>query len=368
MKKETNLNMAIRPEDYKGFVMDSFIKENPEFDETHLAQMGITFSDRAMQDKAYMEFVSSCLRDAALVNGTASVTTPIQFAQLWIPEVINALYRGRTAAKIFGTKNVGTWELEQIVWSKLTLTGRPNVYDDFSRANLASYNLNFETRDTLRIEMGVEVTQLEQARAAQMRQDAHSLKKNAVDLAFSMWLNHLYWFGFNDGSKRLYGALAAPNNEISVTSVANAWSTRTTAQIITSLQSWIIAMTQKLQGNYRPEEHDAVLVLPLSVYGYMTTANDYNLTPMKWLNENYPKVKVLSAPELDGAAADGDNIAMFYVPHIDGIGDTLDLLDTSKLRLVGAVPTTKGFEESYSCSTAGAMHRCPMAFALYEGV
>ena len=75
------------------------------------------------------------------------------------------------------------------------------------------------------------------------------------------------------------------------------------------------------------------------------------------------------APELDGAAADGDNLAIFYVPQVQNFkGGTVDLLDTSKLRLVGAVPTTKGFEESYSCSTAGAMIRCPLAYNVYEDV
>lgn len=368
MAKETALNLTVRPSDYKGFIMDSFIKENPKFGVDNLAQMGVTFNKSLLEDTKYMNFVKKFIADAGLVNGEASITTPIQFAQLWMPDVINALYRGRTADKIFGSKNVGTWELEEIVWTQLTLTGRPNIYDDFSRANLASYNLNFVKRDTLRFEMGIEVTELEQKRAAQMRQNAHGLKKNAVDLGFDILLNHIKWFGFNDGARRLYGAIAAPSGEITTTNAAKAFSASTCDEMITALQSWIIGATKKLAGNYFPEETEATLVLPLSVYGYLTTANSYNLTPMKWMKENYPKVTIRSAPELDGAAADGDNIALFYVNTVDTIGDTLDLLDTSRLRLVGAVPTTKGFEESYSCSTAGAFHRCPLAFTLIEGV
>lgn len=368
MRKETPTNLFVRPEDYKGFVMDSFIKENPSFGTENLEQMGVTINPSLFEDAKYMGFVKKFVQDSGLVNGTPSITTPIQFAQLWMPDVINALYRGRTADKIFGSKNVGTWELEEIVWTQLTLTGKPNVYDDFSRANLASYNLNFVKRETVRFEMGIEVTELEQKRAAQMRQNAHGLKKNAVDLGFAILLNHIKWFGFNDGTRRIYGAIAAPSGEIESVNAAKTFAAATCDELITMLQGWIISATKKLAGNYLPEEVSATLVLPLSCYGYLTTANSYNLTPMKWMKENYPKVEIRSAPELDGAASDGDNIALFFVNNVDTIGDTLDLLDTSRLRLVGAVPTTKGFEESYSCSTAGAFHRCPLAFTLIEGV
>lgn len=364
--KETKLNMSIEPSDYKGFMMDSFVKENPQFSAENLEEMGITIADSALKNGDYIKFI-----DESLANGQASVTTPIQFAQFWIPDLINALYRGRSFNKIFGSKNIGTWELEQIVYSKLTLTGRPNVYDDFSRANLASYNLNFETRETLRVEMGVEVTRLEEARAAQMRQNAHGLKKNAVTLGFDIFDNHLKYFGFNDGAKRIYGVLAAPNGDIHVENAAKTFAASDTLEIITFLQSAIIKAQTRLQGNYDPITDKARLVLPLSCVGYMTTANQFNLTPMQWLNQNYPKVEVAVAAELDKAAADGDNIAIFYVPEIDGLGTdraTMAAYDTSKLRLIGAVPTTKGFEESYSFATAGVIHRCPMAFTLFEGV
>ena len=365
----TNLNLEVRPSDYKGFVMDSFIKDNPGFSADNLEAMGVTISQRVINDSAYMAFVKKYIEDAGLVNGEASIATPIQFAQLWMPEVIDALYRARTASKIFGSKNVGTWELEQIVWTKLCLTGKPNVYDDFSKANLSSYNLNFVTRDTIRFEMGIEVTELEQKRAGQMKQNAHQLKKNAVDLGFDMLMNHVKWFGYTGYGKNVYGILNAPAGDVTVQAVDKSFSASSTEELITFLQGAINNAMTRLAGNYDPETDAAVLVLPLSAYTYLTTANSYNLTARKWLTENFPKVEVKVAPELDGAAADGDNVAIFYVPQVQGIkGQTLDLLDTSKLRLVGAVPTTKGFEESYSCSTAGAMHRVPLAFNVYEGV
>ena len=45
---------------------------------------------------------------------------------------------------------------------------------------------------------------------------------------------------------------------------------------------------------------------------------------------------------------------------------TINLITTSKLRLVGAMPSVKGREEAYSSSVAGAICTCPMAVLSYE--
>ena len=202
-----------------------------------------------------------------------------------------------------------------------------------------------------------------------MRQNAHGLKKNAVDLGFDVLTNHTKWFGYTGEGKAVYGLLNAPAGDVTVQTVTKTFAESRTSELITFLQGVINNAMTRLAGNYDPESDAAVLVLPLGAYTYLTTANDYNLTARKWLTENFPKIEVKVAPELDGAAADGDNLAIFYVPQVQNFkGGTVDLLDTSKLRLVGAVPTTKGFEESYSCSTAGAMIRCPLAYNVYEGV
>lgn len=370
MKNITPTVMSIAPEDYRGFALDSFIKENPRFSMDNLASMGITMDESILRDPKVMETVKSYAKamtgDAAeLVMGAASAVTPLQFAQFWLPDVINALYRGRTMSRIFGSSNVGTWETEQIVATKLERTGKPALYDDFSKAPLANWNIGFETLDNIRFEIGIECTKLEEARAAQMKQNAYQMKRSAAILGMDVLINQVKLLGYSDGTKKVYGVINAPaiSGRIGNAAFDPAASATTAENIIAMLNTWIQTAADDLQGNWNAED-ELVIVLPLAWQTAFTKVNQYNLSPRKWLAENYPKVKIEVSPEFSTADA-GDPMAMVYVRRVADVGDTLTLMDTSKLRLVGAVPTVKGFEESYSSSTAGALYRCPLAVRFY---
>ena len=43
-------------------------------------------------------------------------------------------------------------------------------------------------------------------------------------------------------------------------------------------------------------------------------------------------------------------------------------MQTSALRLVGAIPSAKGMEECYSSSVAGVLISAPLAVKIYENV
>lgn len=370
MKNVTPVNMVLSPDDYRGFALDSFVKENPSFSMDNLAQMGVTMDTDVLRDPKVMAVVQQYAKamsgDAAeLVMGAASAVTPLQFAQFWLSDVINALYRGRTADKIFGSENVGTWETEQIVATKLERTGKPALYDDFSKAPLANWNIGFDTRDNIRFEMGIECTKLEEARAAQMKQNAYKLKRSALQIGMDVLINDVKWFGYNDGHRKVYGVLNDPGVQARKTNAAYdpAASATTAENIIAMLNTWIQTTANDLMGNWGVGD-ELVIVLPLAWQTAFTKVNAYNLSAKKWLAENYPNVRLEVSPELSTADS-GDPMAMVYVRNVPDVGQTLKLMDTSKLRLVGAVPTAKGFEESYSSSTAGALYRCPLAVRFY---
>ena len=59
-------------------------------------------------------------------------------------------------------------------------------------------------------------------------------------------------------------------------------------------------------------------------------------------------------------------MAYVYAKSVPDVGmDTVNLFETSKLRLVGAMPSIKGREEAYSSSVAGAIVAAPLAVALW---
>ena len=373
MNKEiTPVIAQFSPDEVKSFAMDSFLKEHPECTMKDLVALGISM-DEAIAKNA--EYCAAMDADPA-AQTTPSMVTPVQFAQFWLTNPIKVLTRGRSLDKVVGRTIVGTWETEQIVATILERMGQPALYGDFTKAPLANWNVNFETRDNVRFEMGVSVGKLEEARASQMRLNSYALKREAMAEAFEILLNNIGWFGYNDGGKKVYGLLNDTNaNAIDATTVQD-WSaiTGSTAfdTIVTEILAVITDRVSALNGNYDPEVDSATLVLPIDQYPSLGKVNSLGISVRDWLSKTYPKIRVIASAELKGAAGSvsgtttgTDGVALFFVDKIAGDAVVQQMV-TSTMRLVGAQPMAKGNYEVYSCSTAGTLLRYPLGWQAYE--
>ena len=365
MNKEiTPVIAQFSPDEVKSFAMDSFLKKHPECTMKDLVALGISM-DEAIAKNA--EYCAAMDADPA-AQTTPSVVTPVQFAQFWLTNPIKVLTRGRSLDKVVGRTIVGTWETEQIVATILERMGQPALYGDFTKAPLANWNVNFETRDNVRFEMGVFVGKLEEARASQMRLNSYALKRDAMAEAFEILLNNIGWFGYNDGGKKVYGLLNDTNaNAIDSTTVQK-WTALTTGAfdtIVTELLAIVQDRVQKLNGNYDPEVDSATLALPIDQYTALGKVNDLGISVRDWLTKTYPKIRVVACAELMGAASSGDGIALFFVDKLNG-DPVVQQMVTSTMRLVGTQPMAKGNYEVYSCSTSGTLLRYPLAWQAYE--
>ena len=352
-KQLTQVVANFSPDEVKSFALDSFMEEHPEFKMSDLEALGISVAEDA----------------APAPQTTPSVATPVQFAQFWLTNPIKVLTRARSLDKVVGRTIVGTWETEQIVATIMERVGQPALYGDFTKAPLANWNVNFETRDNVRFEMGVQVGKLEEARASQMRLNSQALKREAMAEAFDIILNNVGWFGYNDGGKKIYGNFHDPAVSVEA-NVMTKWSALTNGdtafnKIVTELRKVITARVEALSGNYDPEVDSATLALPINEYTALGIVNNYGVSVRDWMAKTFPKVRIVACAELRGASADGDGIALFFVDKLVGDGVVQQMV-TSTMRLVGAQPMAKGNYEVYSCSTAGTLLRYPLAFAAYE--
>lgn len=355
----------------KDFVMDEAAKK---FTADSLVQAlkdrGFTMDESALNDPKVLATMKSMVtKDAALALGNANIPAYLQFFQHWRPEVVRALYRGRTAEKAFdGVDQVGDWTTEQIIVQFLELTGDFDLYDDFSRATLSSYNIGYDKFDTLRLETNIEVTKLEEATASVMRQNAKQLKNEAQILNMDVGLNLGYWFGFNIEGRKIPGVvnhpqLATRKDTLAVDPMASA---TTVKQIQDMFNDWFANLANDLQGNFDITSEKIRVLLPLKWTAALSRATDsFGWSVKKWLGENYKNVEISFHPELDDAD-EGDPMAIVYAPEVNGVGmKTISLQQTSKLHLIGAIPTLKGMQESYSASIAGAVVAAPLAVKMY---
>ena len=358
----------------KGFrVSDAMAKS--DFGVKDAQRMGFSCDAAAIKrvmdaDPEYKAAIESFAKDAGLALGDANIDALGQFFTLFNENTINVLYRGRTAAQTFGVKTMGDWTTERIAFKTRELTAIASIYDDWSRAAYAAYNYGWDVRDTLRLEWALEVTKLEEAVGSVMRRNPYKDKKDAIVLNQSIWNNEFFWNGASIDGKKLYGALNEPN-------LASASRKRnlpvdfsnpglTVDDVVAALTLIKQRFADDLQGNGDIETLPVEIACPLkwqTVFTIPNTVTGY--TANKWLAENWKAAKVSFKPELD-TADDGEPMLYVFAKSVPDVGmDTVNLCETSKLRLIGAMPSLKGREEAYSSSVAGALVACPFGVALW---
>lgn len=363
----------------KGFIVsDAIAKSTFGYDDAK--NMGFTCDVNAVKfmldsDPGLRQAAEKIAEDAGFSLGDGNIDALGQFFTIFFEQTINVLYRGRTAAQTFGVKTVGDWTTERIAFKLRELTAKASIYDDWTRAPYAGYNYGWDTRDTLRMEWALEVTKLEEAVASVMRRNAYKDKMDAITLNNAIWTNEFFWNGAavaqSGGTwyKKLYGVLNEPNLAARKSNLAidPASTSLTVDNMIAALRTVKQSFTDDLQGAAGDIQTLPVeLACPLAWQSAFTVPNTVTgYTAFKWLAENWPSATVSFKPELD-TADDGDPLMIVFAKSIADVGmDTINLFETSKLHLVGAMPSVKGREEAYSSSVAGALVAAPMAVKLW---
>lgn len=363
----------------KGFrVSDAMAKS--DFGYKDAVKMGFTCDAAAIKrvmdaDPTYKAAVEAMAKDAGLSLGDGNIDALGQFFTLFHEQTINVLYRGRTAAQTFGVKSMGDWTTERIAFKLRELTASASIYDDWSRAPYAGYNYGWDVRDTLRLEWAIEVTKLEEAVGSVMRRNPYKDKKDAIVLNQSIWNNEFFWNGASlahsgdTWTKKLYGVLNEPNLAGRKRNLPVDFSTLaslTVDDVVASLTTIKQNFATDLQGNGDIDTLPVEIACPLSWQAAFTIPNTVTgYTANKWLAENWKSATLSFKPELD-TADDGEPMMIVFAKNVPDVGmDTINLIQTSALHLIGAMPSLKGREEAYSSSVAGALVACPFGVAFW---
>jgi len=307
---------------------------------------------------------------------TASITTPIQFLQNWLPGQVLVLTAARKIDELVGITTAGSWEDEEIVQPVMELAGTSVPYGDYTNVPFSSWNQNFERRTIVRFEEGMRVGTLEEARAAKVRVNSGASKRESAGLALEIQRNRVGFYGYNSGAGRTYGFL----NDVSLPAyVAVAagvgggtfWSTKTYLEIIADIVSAMATLQTNSKDNIDPATANITIAVATSARQYLNTASAYGKSVMSYIAETYPKARVVSAPELDGANG-GENVMDVYAEEVvdnssDG-GKTFIQVVPAKFQVLGVAKLAKGYEEAYSNASAGIMCKRPYAVVRRTGI
>lgn len=305
-----------------------------------------------------------------------SIATPIQFLQNWLPGFVFVITAARKIDQLVGISTSGSWEDEEVVQGILERTGSSVPYGDYTNVPLSSWNVNFERRTVVRFEEGMEVGNLESARSARMRVDNSGMKRASAALALEIIRNSVGFYGYNNGNNRTYGFLNDPSLPAYITvpngaSGSPLWSTKTFLEIQKDIVSAIASLRNQTQDVVDPEDVNITLAIATSVVDQLAKTSDFGISVRAWLKEAYPKVRVVSAPQLN-AANGGANVFYLYAEEIadesTDDGRTFIQVVPTKFQVMGVQQLPKKYIEDYSNATAGIMCKRPYAVVRRSGI
>jgi hypothetical protein len=331
-----------------------------------LAKLGICLDEKDIMDMHAKGYGFDAALTAPLT--TASVTTPIQFLQAWLPGFVAIITAARRIDALIGITTQGRWEDEEIVQGIMEHTGNSVPYGDLTNVPQASWNTNFETRTIIRFEEGLTVGRLEEARAAAMRASSPEEKRKAAGTALEIVRNLIGFYGYNSGANKTYGLLNDPSLPAYADVIAGTggteWMYKTFLEITADIREMISALRVQSQDRIDPSKTPLVLALAMSARDFMSVTSDFGNSVAQWLQETYPNVRVESVPEFDGANG-GDNVMYLFAEQVDdeSTDDSRTFVQVvpAKFQTLGVEQKSKSYMEDYTNATAGTLLKRPFA-------
>lgn len=345
-----------------------------------LERIGIGFNNGAMDGmmaSPTLNRIAVAAMDA--IQGTVttgSIATPIQFLQNWLPGFVFIITAARKIDTLVGISTSGSWEDEEVVQGVLERTGTSVPYGDLTNVPLSSWNTNFERRTVVKFEEGMMVGREEEARAARMRVDSASMKRQSAALALEIIRNSVGFVGYNSGLNRTYGFLNDPGLPSYVTVAVGAssstlWSTKTFLEIQRDIRAAISSLRNQSQDTIDPDVTPMTLAVATTAVDNMSVTSDFGISVTQWLKEAYPNIRVVSAPQLN-AANGGANVFYLYAERIndESTDDGRVFLQVvpAKFQVLGVEQKAKGYIEDYTNATAGTMCKRPFAVVRRSGI
>lgn len=350
---------------------------------SQLARIGIVFDSAIVRDQIEHLNRAGAFRvgDAAFTapQTTPSIPTPLQFLQQWLPGFVKIMTAARKIDELVGIDTVGQWEDAEIVQGIVEPAGTAVEYGDFTSIPLASWNVNFERRSIVRGEMGMAVGMLEEGRASAMRLNSAETKRQQAAVSLEIMRNAIGFYGWYNGNNRTFGFLNDPNLPAAMTSnTTSGWATATFQQVTVDIRLMVRQIRVNSQDQIDPEKVDMTLALPTNSIDWLSNTTDFGISVRDWITQTYPKMKIKSAPELNGALGSDPtflNVAYLYADHIDSSidgssddGSVFSQLVQTKFMTLGVEKRAKSYVEDYANATAGVLLKRPFAVVRMTGI
>lgn len=361
---ETQIKLRLRPDQIKAFRF----AENPNADVETLEALGIGMD--AAEAKKIMSYAYDLAPD--LIT-SASISNQLQFFQHFLPQTIEVVTQKRVSDDLLGINFAGNWYDEEVVIRVQENVAQAQIYSDVQNVPLASWNLNFEKRTIVRGELGLRVGVIESERSSAMRISSEDGKRKSIANALEIFRNLINFYGFYNGKGRTYGILNAPELPAYTTVATGAggnttWASKTFDENLSDIKTAAEDLRASSGYNFDPFNDPWELWIAGACVDYLGRPNALGTNSLlEYIQAHlYKKMTIKTVPQFNGADS-GENVFYAVAGSIEGVKPVAQYVQ-SKLRLIGQMPLTKGFEEDYSNATAGFVCPMPIGVVRYSGI
>ncbi|QIQ65507.1 hypothetical protein 25_00089 [Pseudomonas phage Epa25] len=351
-----------------------------------LRRIGLVFDHAVVQDQIKALAKAGAFRSGSAMDSnftapvtTPSIPTPIQFLQTWLPGFVKVMTAARKIDEIIGIDTVGSWDDQEIVQGIVEPAGTAVEYGDHTNIPLTSWNANFERRTIVRGELGMMVGTLEEGRASAIRLNSAETKRQQAAIGLEIFRNAIGFYGWQSGlGNRTYGFLNDPNLPAFQTPPSQGWSTADWAGIIGDIREAVRQLRIQSQDQIDPKAEKITLSLATSKVDYLSVTTPYGISVSDWIEQTYPKMRIVSAPELSGVQMknqEPEDALVLFVEDVNAAvdgstdgGSVFSQLVQSKFITLGVEKRAKSYVEDFSNGTAGALCKRPWAVVRYLGI
>lgn len=336
-----------------------------------LAALGIGLDDRSLA--GMFAAMDANVLTPTVMPGNLGV--PVQFLQNWLPGLVRTITQARKIDMLVGISTAGNWEDEEVVQGVLEPTGLAVLYGDYTNVPLSSFNMSYERRGVVRFEQGIRVGALEEARMGRVNVNAATEKRGSAALSLDILRNRVGFYGYNGGANRVFGFLNDPGLPAYVTVAAGTggttWATKTFLEITADIRTAMGALQSQSGDTIDPTDTALVLAVATIASQFLAVTSDFGNSVKSWLAETYPKLRIVTAPELNGANG-GANVFYLYPETVqdgstDG-GKVFDQIVPTRFQTLGVEQQAKAYIEDYTNATAGVMVKRPWAIVRRSGI
>ncbi len=291
------------------------------------------------------------------------------------PKVIEILLAPMKATEIVGEETKkGDWTLETSMFPVVESTGQVSSYGDYSQTGVAGANVNWVQRQSYTYQVITQWGERELEKMGLARIDWANRMNIASVLTLNKFQNKSYFFGVNGLAN--YGLLNDPTLIAPIApgvwESVSTWAAKSALSdgsgglaVYGDIKALYGQLVQQAYGLVELDmESPMTLAMSPESQVYLTLTSTYNVNVMDMLKKNFPKMKIVTAPEYQLPAG---NLMQLIADEMLG-QRTATTAFTEKLRAHPIIVKSSSFEQKKSQGTWGTIIFRPFLIAQMLGI